>query len=404
MPPVEGGGMEIIMKILLYRYGSICEPDIIDGLQELGHTVTELTEEISNKNFSAGQCTQYVGQYLLNHPQDCVFTINFYPAISGVCNIFKIPYICWIVDSPILELFSKSIQNPCNRIFVFDRMQYQDIVKFNPEHIFYFPLAVNVRQKQQVISSATPKLKNQFSSDISFVGSLYTEKCPFDNLTSPSDYLSGYLEGIIESQLQVYGYYFIDEVLSDNLVKEYKAHMPNFYTQSAEHTFLTDHITVSQFYIGNKITAVERIRTMQKLSSLFSMDLYTGSDTSMIPNIHNRGFAQTLTEMPIIFHESKINLNTTSKAIRSGIPLRLFDILGCEGFVLTNYQAELPELFDIGNEVIAYSSLDEMCALASYFLAHDKERREIAHNGYEKVLNQYTYPIRLEQLLRLAFS
>lgn len=395
---------KLIMKILLYRYGSICEPDIIDGLQELGHTVTELTEEISNKNFSAGQCTQYVGQYLLNHPHDCVFTINFYPAISEVCNIFKIPYICWIVDSPILELFSKSIHNPCNRIFVFDRMQYQDIVKFNPEHIFYFPLAVNVRQKQQIISSAAPKLRNQFSSDISFVGSLYTEKCPFDNLTAPSDYLSGYLEGIIESQLQVYGYYFIDEVLSDNLVKEFKAHMPNFYTQHSEHTFLTDFITVSQFYIGNKITAVERIRTMQKLSNLFSMDLYTGSDTSMIPNIHNRGFAQTLTEMPIIFHESKINLNTTSKAIRSGIPLRLFDILGCEGFVLTNYQAELPELFDIGNEVIAYSSLDEMCELASYFLTHDKERREIAHNGYEKVLNQYTYPIRLEQLLRLAFS
>jgi len=283
-------------------------------------------------------------------------------------------------------------------------MQYQDIVKFNPEHIFYFPLAVNVRQKQQVLSSAVPKLRYQFSSDISFVGSLYTEKCPFDNLTSPSYYLSGYLERIIESQLQIYGYYFIDEVLSDNLVKEFKAQMPNFYTQHSEHTFLTDHITVSQFYIGNKITSVERIRTMQKLSSLFSMDLYTGSDTSMISKIHNRGFAQTLTEMPIIFHESKINLNTTSKAIRSGIPLRLFDILGCKGFVLTNYQAELPELFDIANEVIAYGSLGEMCALASYFLAHDKERREIAHNGYEKVLNQYAYPIRLEHLLRLAFS
>lgn len=130
----------------------------------------------------------------------------------------------------LILLYWNYFQNPCNRIFVFDRMQYQDIVKFNPEHIFYFPLAVNVRQKQQVLSSAVPKLRYQFSSDISFVGSLYTEKCPFDNLTSPSYYLSGYLERIIESQLQIYGYYFIDEVLSDNLVKEFKAQMPNFYT------------------------------------------------------------------------------------------------------------------------------------------------------------------------------
>lgn len=61
-------------------------------------------------------------------------------------------------------------------------------------------------------------------------------------------------------------------------------------------------------------------------------------------------------------------------------------------------------LFDIGNEVIAYSSLDEMCELASYFLAHDKKRREIALNSYEKILHQYNYPTRLDQLLLLAFS
>lgn len=392
------------MKILIYRYGSICEPDVIDGLQELGHTVTQLTEEISNKNFSPQQCTQYIGQYLLDHPQDCVFTINFYPAISEVCNIFKIPYICWVVDSPILELFSKSIQNPCNRIFVFDHMQYQDIAQYNPGHIFYFPLAVNIKQKQSIIKNSTPDVRKRYSADISFVGSLYTEKCPYNNLATPSEYLRGYLKGLIESQLQIYGYYFIDEIITDAVVKEFKACMPDFYTQNPDHTFLTDRITVSQFYIGNKITETERVRTMQKLSDLFSVDLYTGSDTSMIPKVHNRSFAHTLTEMPIIFHESKINLNTTSKAIRSGIPLRLFDILGCEGFVLTNYQAELPELFDIGNEVIAYSNLDEMCELASYYLNHDKERREIAHNGYKKVLSQYNYPTRLEQLLQMAFS
>lgn len=37
------------MKILFYRYGSICEPDILEAAQELGHTVTIIDEEISNK-------------------------------------------------------------------------------------------------------------------------------------------------------------------------------------------------------------------------------------------------------------------------------------------------------------------------------------------------------------------
>ena len=75
-----------------------------------------------------------------------------------------------------------------------------------------------------------------------------------------------------------------------------------------------------------------------------------------MPLIHNRGFAKTNTEMPIIFHQSKINLNLTAKSIRSGLSLRIFDVLGCEGFLITNYQAELPEHFNIGEDLEAGTS------------------------------------------------
>lgn len=391
------------MKILFYRYGSICEPDIIEGFEELGHTVSQITEEIANKNLVFGDSARIVSNYLMEHPQDCVFTINFFPIISDVCNIFKIPYLCWTVDSPVMELFAKSIQNPCNRIFLFDRAQYNEIAPLNPGHVFHFPLAVNVKGKQQAVQNASASQRTHFSSDISFVGSLYSEKCPYDKLTAPPDYLLGYLNGLIEAQLKVYGYYFVEDLLTEEMVQTFKAHLPGFYTYPMA-TFLTDKITTAQLYIGNKITAVERFRTMKLLSEHFNLDLYTGSDTSQLPKVHNRGFAKSLTEMPVIFHESKINLNTTSKTIRSGLPQRIFDIMGCGGFVLTNYQAELPELFTIGSELAAYGSLEEMKDMAAYYLEHETERKEIAHNGYEKVARDYTYPVRLEQLLRLAFS
>ena len=38
------------MNILCYRYGSIVEPDIIDGFKELGNQVSEICLEIYNKN------------------------------------------------------------------------------------------------------------------------------------------------------------------------------------------------------------------------------------------------------------------------------------------------------------------------------------------------------------------
>ena len=391
------------MKVLLYRYGSICEPDIILGFKEIGFEVTEITKEMEDKNFDFAKSTKYVSQFLLDHPHDFVFSINFFPQLSDICNIFKIPYICWIVDSPVMELYTRQIQNSCNRVFLFDKALYNEIEPLNPGHVFHYPLAVNTRDKQHVIQTASLGTRKKFSADVSFVGSLYTEKCAYDKLKDAPEYLTGYLDGIMQAQLKVYGYYFIEELLSDEIIDTFKKYMPNYYTSPFDN-FLTDRITTSQLYIGNKITALERVETMRILSNYFNVDIYTGSDTSMLPKIHNRGFAKTLTEMPIIFHESKINLNTTSKSIRTAMPLRVFDIMGCEGFMLSNYQTELFDVFEPGVHFDYYTSMDELVEKTDYYLHHDAERCEIAHNAFEKVSTEYNYPVRLATLMEIAYG
>lgn len=391
------------MNILFYRYGSICEPDIISAFQELGHTVAEITDEITNKGLSAQESIRIVSDYLMAHPADCVFSINFFPVLSEVCNIFKLRYLCWIVDSPVMELYATSIKNPYNRVFLFDYVLYQEFSPLNPDCIFHIPLATNVKAKDEVIFGASAQTRSSFAAEVSFVGSLYTEKCPYDRLENPPDYLNGYLNAIMQAQQKIYGYYFIEEVLTDEIVEEFKAHFPHFYTYPAE-SFLTDKITLSQLYIGNKITAMERLETMKVLSEHFPTTIYTGSDTSAFPKLINKGLAKSLTEMPIIFHESKINLNTTSKPIRSGLPLRIWDILGSGGFVLSNYQEEIPLSLTIGQHLDIYSSMEELVDKCSYYLSHEKERQEIAENGYEEVKAHHTFEIRLSQMLALAFG
>lgn len=390
------------MKLLFYRYGSICEPDIIDGFQELGHTVQEITAEVTNKSLTPQESIQIVSNTLLEHPVDFVFSINFFPFLSEVCQIFKLPYLCWTVDSPVMELFATSITHPCNRIFVFDLAQYEEISPLNPEHVFHLPLAVNTKQKQNQIQSSSAAMRKKFTSEVSFVGSLYTEKCPYDKLSNPSDYLLGYLNGLMEAQIRIYGGFIIEDLLTDEMIEEFKAHLPGFFTYPFD-SYLTDRKTMAQLYIGNKISAMERLRVMKLLSERFSVDLYTASDTSTLPQVHNRGLAKTLEEMPVIFHNSKINLNITSKSIRSGIPLRIFDILGCGGFALTNFQPELPQFFQPGKDLVYYENMDDLAAKTDYFLHHESERKEIAHEGFETVKKYHTYPIRLEQMLGMAF-
>lgn len=128
--------MVISMKILFYRYGSICEPDILSVFRSFGIEVLEETEEISNKKFTPAQCAQRVSAHLMEGGFSFVFSVNFYPSISDICNLLNMTYVCWTVDCPVLELFSASIRHPCNRIFLFDWAQYERFSPFSPDCIF----------------------------------------------------------------------------------------------------------------------------------------------------------------------------------------------------------------------------------------------------------------------------
>lgn len=144
------------MNLLFYRYGSICEPDIIEGFRELGNQVTEITLEIYNKNLGPLEGLTALKNELFAHSYDFVFSINYYPFISEICNIFQIRYLCWTVDCPVMELYSDTVSNPWNRIFLFDRAQYEEIAPRNPGCIFHLPLASNPSRWHNVLQKASP--------------------------------------------------------------------------------------------------------------------------------------------------------------------------------------------------------------------------------------------------------
>lgn len=390
------------MNILFYRYGSICEPDIIASFKHLGFNITEDTREVYNKRLLPSDCIKGLNELLKQDTYSFIFSINFFPSVSDVCNIWGIPYLCLIVDSPVLELFSTSLANPCNKVFLFDRQLYNDFHHINPDGIFHIPLATNVRDNYATATMASAADRARFSSDISFIGSLYSEKCLYNQITLPEK-MRGYVDGLIEAQLLVYGYNFIEECVTPELIEAFCKVRPEL-INFPDSMKVDTKAVIAQHIISVKVAEQERLRYLKALSEHFNVDLYTGSDTYSMPLIHNRGFAKTNTEMPIIFHQSKINLNLTAKSIRSGLSLRIFDVLGCEGFLITNYQAELPEHFNIGEDLEAYTSLDDLMGKCEYYLSHDKDRQEIAHNGFEKVKKYHTYDIRLTQMLEIAFG
>ena len=385
------------MNILFYRYNSICEPDVIAVMKRLGHTVTEITEEMRNKELGARGQMNLVSAALKKQESQMVFSINFFPVVSEVCNIFHIPYVCWIVDSPVMELYSHSVRNRWNRIFLFDYALYEEFRPENPKGIFYLPLGADYARLDPLLENITKKDKEKYAAEVSFIGSLYTEKCPYNHLKEES-WMKGYLDGVIQAQLKVYGYNFLEECITDEILQQFKEKVPFYqFPEKANHN---DRAAMAHLYLGNKVTEQERLQLLKRVSEEFSLDLYTASDFSPLPKANYRGLARSTTEMPKIFRLSKINLNFTSKPIRTGIPLRLWDILGAGGFVLTNYQSEIPEYFEVGKDLDIFASEEELVEKIRYYLEHEEEREEIARNGYQKAKEKYSLELRVKQILQ----
>lgn len=386
------------MEILFYRYNSICEPDILQAFARFGITVHTEELEMHKKNVTPRECAGKVSEWILQKPLAFVFSINFFPAISYTCEKLKVPYVCWSVDSPVPELFSNALKNAYNRVFLFDRAQYDFFSPVNPACIYYLPLATNVKRWEAAVLGMSDADYAAYGADVSFVGSLYTEKCKYDSLRL-SDHTRGFVDGLIEAQLKVFGCNFIAESLTTEVIQEIAAADPRFY--KGEDTFGdTDRYLAAHQYIGMKMAAVERERILGRLSRQFPVSLYTRSDASRLPDANCRGGVSTLTEMPKVFQASKINLNITMRAIETGLSLRIWDILGCGGFLLTNYQAEIPDFFEIGRDLETYESMEELEEKVRYYLSHEEERVEIAINGYEKVASCHTYEIRLAQMIK----
>lgn len=319
---------------------------------------------------------------------DKVFSVNFSPLISTICQEFAIPYISWVYDSPIHIRNLQPMKNQCNTIYFFDRIQAEEYCKegVNSKHM---PLAADVNVFENIIN------KNAWESiyDISFLGNLYQTE--YHYFMSPlDDYLKGYMEGIIKAQMNLYGAYLIPELVDDALLNK----MNKIYRQVATDGFQMEKRQL-EFLLAQESTGRERYTALALLSNHMKVDVYSGSEDERLSNVQFHGYADYETVMPSVFASSKINLNISLKCIPSGIPLRGIEVMACKGFLLSNYQPELCEYFVVGEECEIYTSMEELYEKAEFYLRNEEIRDTIASRGFEKIKRDFTFTDRIKKML-----
>lgn len=387
------------MKLIFCRWNSICETGITNSLEAMNLDVTYIDDTIVSFDYDKDYLKR-LSDTLMSGTFDAVLSVNFIPIISRVCNIFHIPYLCIVVDSPSFTLYSNTIANAVNHIFIFDKQLYNKFIPKNPTGIYHIPLGCDLDTWNNTL--LTPTDHKDYDCDVSFIGSLYSEKNRFNGIENMPEYIKGYSMGIIDAQLKVIGQNFIEDSMTDEFTKEFKK-CADWFPLGKDYEE-DDKAIIADTYIGYKCTELDRIRTLNALGCTASVDLYTLSDTSPLTNINCRGGADSVTMMPKIFKCSKINLNMTSRPIKSGISLRVFDILGAGGFLLSNYQEEIPDYFTIGKDLEVYYSTEDLIEKTAYYLEHDNQRQAIAKQGYNTVANKYTYTHMLNRMFNMALG
>jgi spore maturation protein CgeB len=378
--------------ICMFEHPTILN-DCLEAFEDIGYKVKRMPW--SHKEILLTNIVKINPTYL--------FTINFSKVVSEISEILNIPYISWTVDTPAYSLYnSTNLQKKLNLFFVYDEKVVLDLKKRGINNIFYLPVAANTKRLEQVIINDEDYRK--YNSEIAFVGNSGANN-EFSTHIKPfiSKSLNENINKIILKQFR-YDTYILKDLIDDFLVEMIEK-------ESSYTIDVKDHILLTRkeklaFLLGRYHSFIERAETINALIRNFDVKIY-GEDRWLENNkfnfnLHYGGNAEHYLEMPKIFRIAKVNLNITRAFVETGLPMRVFDVLGSKGFLVTNNKIDIYRLFKEGRELVVYRDIKDLLEICKYYLEHDNERKRIMMQGFETIKKSHTYKIRLKKMMEIV--
>ena len=321
---------------------------------------------------------------------DFVFSVNYIPVVAIACHNKDIPYVSWSYDNPLnISHIENTLHFPTNYVFLFDKSQAEGYIAQGFERIWHLPLAVDTNYYDTF--KPGQKEFTKYKSQISFVGQIYNSTYP--GLISPlGEFERKYLDSLINVQTDLYGAFVIDNYLNDDIINKINA----CYREKLDGSDFQITKKKLSYSMSTYVTFKERVAILSLLSKKFDVSLYSGDEHPLLTEARQKGRVDYSTEMPYVFKCSDINLNITLKCLQTGIPLRALDIMGCGGFLLSNYQEELLDYLVPDEDFVYYEDFKDAYSKADFYLKNDTLRKQIARNGYEKVKKYFSYEDRFE--------
>jgi spore maturation protein CgeB len=377
--PAGRGGARSILFLFGEYY---CEAESIRGFRSMGHRVATLDYRNSRGRIDAFQ------DALLSERPDMVFSVNGLGldregVMADILARLRIPLVLWFVDSPEFILYGDALPSrELTSIFLWDR-SYLPFVEGLGYRASWLPLAAD-----ESLTAAACR-DERYRASLSFVGNslaggfLSRLGTRFPRSAALAELAERAMEAVLleprGGQLDA-----LDRVL------ERVGELP---PGSDERLFF-------RAYVLHSSTTLYRIDLLRRILPLkpgFFGDpdgwrMLFGQEITVHPDVNY--FAET----PRVYASSDISFNATSLQMPSGVNQRVFDVPLCGGFLLTDQQHDLFELFGEG-EVATYQGSEDVAERARFYLERPGLRGKIARKARERVLKEHTYRHRMGRVV-----
>jgi len=331
-----------------------------------------------------------------------VAAINYTIGLVEACEALKCPLVCWEIDPATDRVQAPQASSASMYAFTFRKRNVAEFRRAGFVNVDHLPLATNTQHRTR--APLSDEDRERYGAPVSFVGSSMrreAEVLQTQFWALYGEFVGGSVEDLAAGKLR------LERVLKEQGQDVSTYALPEAFGE--EFSAFVEWCRAEGMAEAPVRLIAERLASEKRLSYLaalgeFAVHAWGDSGLRQI-EAHGgiyRGFAGHRQALPKIYASSSINVDINRIYQPDIVTMRVFDVLACGGFVLAEYSDDLAELFDIGTEIEAFRTLDELKQKVAFFLANADTAKEIAEQGYRRVQRDHTIAKRVETMLKRA--
>lgn len=365
-------------KVCVPTTGYHLQHECIAALRDLGHTAIE----IPLHNLDCAQALRAILEHLVLNKPDCLLCINHLGFDDGhqlgdLLDACEIPVACWYCDSPFFVLRKGGVPaSKMTSLFVWEKGYLPILIDHGAADVHHLPLACDAnRFAESGTSGQSP------SYVASFVGDSMRGACARWQANL----------GLAERAWQ-------QKFLHAMQARPRICHARGANLAQKQHpeVAMWDALGAATFVA----TQAYRDHVLQQLPPA---DLHVFGDVGwkgvLNPETTLHGPIVYGPQLGQIYKNASININATSLQMPTAVNQRVFDIPLAGGFVISDAQADVYELFDVGTQAAVFNDACELKSLYHHYRRRPQARLEMVKRAQHRIRSCHTFQHRMTYVL-----